>query len=58
MWYTINATAVKKPVNSVDAIASCVESFIVSFHFCSLMKLTQHYSAIETQGSEITQIKL
>ena len=29
MWYTINATAVKKPVNSVDAIASCVESFIV-----------------------------
>ena len=25
----MNATAVKKPVNSVDAIASCVESFIV-----------------------------
>ena len=32
--------------------------FIVSFQFCSLMKLTQHYSTIETQGSEITQIKL
>ena len=25
----MNATAVKKPVNSVDVIASCVESFIV-----------------------------